>query len=246
MISNSYFFFINEKKKIILQTTLRSGSTVCRDFLTKDKGWFLAEGFDIKTLKYILDCSKRKFKFYSTLKDPWFRTISAFDIVSPRRSECDDADYLCFKQTLNLCLSKRAFHDMDMFCYANYTCDNTHLSWGTSVSCLFFEAVGIEVTPLVLETIYADVNTRVEGVETFTDFLIELNDPHLNAHLRDDYQGPDPSTFDLNSNSPRGATKVGGTGPKQDLRTKKAFAWINSCTQFVTRKGTSFIPPYSV
>ncbi len=220
---------------------------MCKDFLTNDKGWFLVDRFDTKTLKYFLDCAKRKFIFYSTIKDPWLRTISALDMVSPRRPECDDnTDYLCFKQTLDLCVSKGSFYDIDVFGYANYTCDNTHMAWGTSISCLFLEALGIEVTPLILETIYADVNTRVEGIETFTEFLLELRDPHLDAYLQDEYDGPDPSYFPLVNGRRPEATKVGGTGPNKDLRPKKAFAWINACTQIVTRNGTSFIPPYTV
>jgi len=225
---------------------LRSGSTLCRDFLTKDKGWFLINGIDAKTIKYFLDCKKRKFKFYSTIKNPWMRLISTMDIISLRTTDCDVTDYLIFKKTLDLCVRRHYFYDVDRFGYANYTCDNIHMFWGTSVSCLFLETLGIEVTPLILETIYAYVDTRVEGIETFTDFLIGLQDPHLDAHLRDDHDGPDPSTFPLVNGSRPGANKVGGTGPQQDLRTKKAFAWIDACTQSVNRDGRVVVPSYSV
>lgn len=200
---------------------------------------------DSTVVEYLLNCRKLKYKFYSTIKNPWLRTISAMDIISPRRTECDETDFLLFEQSIDLQLTKFCSHDIGCFGYANYTCNNTHLSWGTSISCLFLESLGIQVNPLILDTIYNDTNTRL-GLQTFTEFLIQLQDPDLDAHLRDYYDGPDPSTFPLVNSRRPGSTTLGGTGLKQDLRIKKMFAWLNSCTQFVTLQGEFYEPLYSV
>jgi CRISPR/Cas system CSM-associated protein Csm2 small subunit len=129
-----------------------------------------------------------------------------------------------FSHTLNLSVLNQGIYDIQNFGYGNYVCNNVHLLWGNSVSCLFMEALGINVQPLLLGPPYYNHDfyhgSQHKNYFTFTEFL--------NTFKYIDTNDISTPTKDL------------------DERIRKFFQWLSACSQFFDANGKNYTPPYSV
>lgn len=212
MLFNTHtLVYINPSKKLVLLTTLRTGSSWCDRHLTEEQGWEVPKDtLSGMGLEKIQSLHEQKFQFFCAIKEPYLRLSSAMEIVVPplRFEENNSLDPMInqeiFANAMSLIVYKNATVDLNDYGVLNYNCGDSHMSWGTHVSAMFLESLGIPCKPLILESnnLLAHLKPR-ENENTFSGFIENLG-----------YRSQD----------------TGVNYDKTNLRANRFAAWIQICS----------------
>lgn len=192
MLYNTHtFVYIHPTKKIVLLTTLRTGSSWCESNLTEEHGWKAPRTtLSALGLEGIQSLHEHGFKFYCAMKEPILRLTSAMEIVvSPVRDSNLDSlvNQEIFANSINLLVHGNACMELREHGTLNYNLGDAHMSWGTHVSALFLESLGIICQPLMLESTSLLPLLKPGGfVQNFNSFIRDLDLQHQDSMVAAD------------------------------------------------------------
>lgn len=221
------------KKKIVILTTLRSASSWCERTLTEEEGWLPKTLLNQIGLNTLVAHHEEGYKIYIVVKEPYLRLTSGMEIVVPpiRFPNLNEIDSLTnqemFANSISLIVHHDGVQDIMEHGTLNYTCGDAHLSWGTHVTGMFLEAMGLRCTPVVLDSLAVLPQLHPEKpLMDFSSFVSTLN-------LTNQYK---LQSTDLSSH-------------KLALRTNRFAAWLQICSKVCSRNSNGFqslMPPYTV
>ena len=239
---NHFKTYLSHSEKTVLYTTLRCGSSACEQYLTPDKGWEMHHGANVfHDVPRIQGYARDGYKFYVLLKNPWLKMCSAFDMVIPGFDHNDvKVSTEVFIQVLRERVHRNAERDIKKYGYANYVLEDAHLAWGNHVMMLFMESLDIPVEPLIMDTLFADMNKTL-GYQTFNNYLKTLNDPEISAFVSDIEAN---RTFNIDNVE----NNEGYHNLNMNFRFERCHAYINHCSQFVNEGGgrEALVPKFTV
>lgn len=158
-IATNTIVHCNPTTKIIILTTQRTGSSWMYKNLLVVDGWLPKDNIVDVGVEALKDYYDQGYKFYVATKEPIVRLVSGMDIVvRPLRIEHDDEQKILswvetqeiFANAIDMVIGRNAYRDLGSFGALNYNCADAHMCWGTHVSGLFLESIGIPCTPLML------------------------------------------------------------------------------------------------
>lgn len=226
--------YVNPVEKIIILTVPRSASSFCHRELTEETGWLPRCTMEQLGADKMFEYHNQGFKFFCIVKDPMIRLVSGMEIVVPSLTIESETKNLMdaqlnFKSTINLIVHKIGLHDVRRFGALNYNCNDIHMMWGAHATGMFLEAVGIPVTPLILDT--AESLDEVElHTQTFNSFLINLNFGDFQSAINNEKID---TNLDLFRN-------------RLINRLNRYHAWIQTCSKLVDAGGNILAPSYTV
>ena len=216
----------NPNKKIVLLTTLRTGSSWCEKNLTQELGWLPKCQITEFGLDRLVEYFKEGYNFYVTVKEPYLRLTSGMEMVVPPLTDYSLDPMIVqqvFASAISLVVHKHSFSDLNDYGILNYTCGDGHMSWGVHVAAMFLESLGIRCTPLILDSNNLLLDSKPRQTQRdFTSFVESLG---MQSHQ----------------------TRV--SPEKTVLRSLRYGAWLQVCTKSFNANPAGFqvlTPTYSV